>query len=83
MDATYYNGPDDREEWPANTGARLYFYSAACDGLVQAIRLAAVSEWQPYLGDTTGYALWQLRHVLKQGRALGLIQTHAELERAA
>lgn len=65
------------------TGARLYFFSCACDGLVHAIRLAAVSKWQPYLGDTTVYALAQLRHVLKRGRELGLIPTREKLERAA
>jgi len=54
--------------------SRQYFYGCACDGLVNAIKLASCSDWQPYIGDTTVYALAQLRHVLQQGRALGLIQ---------
>ena len=51
--------------------------------LVRAIQLAAVSDWQPYLGDMDTYALAQLRHVLRRGRALGLIASHEEMEKAA
>lgn len=60
-----------------------YLYGCACDGLVHAVRLAGRSDWQPYLGDTLINALAQLRIVLKQGRALGLIPTREELWRAA
>ena len=60
-----------------------FFYDCATSGLVTAVRLASRSDWQPYIGDTLVYALAQLAHVMKQGRALGLIPTHAEMEQAA
>lgn len=60
-----------------------YLFSCACDGLVHAVLLAGRSDWQPYLGDTLVNALAQLRIVLRQGRALGLIPSREELGRAA
>jgi hypothetical protein len=63
--------------------AELYFYNCACNGLVTAIRMASRADWQPYIGDTLVYALAQLKHVMRQGRALGLIPTRDEMERAA
>ena len=87
MDARQFNGDDDREDRGDRqervSGGRLYFYGCACDGLVRSVELAACSEWQPYIGDTTVYALASLRHVFKQGRALGLIPTREEMEQAA
>jgi hypothetical protein len=62
---------------------KRYFYDCACDGLVNAIRTASRRDWQPYIGDTLVYALAQLKHVMRQGRALGLIPTRDEMEQAA
>jgi hypothetical protein len=53
--------------------SQRYLFSCACDGLVTAIRMASRSDWQPYIGNTLVYALAQLKHVMRQGRALGLI----------
>jgi hypothetical protein len=63
--------------------AELYFYNCACNGLVLSVGIASRRDWQPYIGDTLVYALAQLKHVMRQGRALGLIPTHAETEKAA
>jgi hypothetical protein len=63
--------------------SQRYFYDCATSGLVNAVRLASRSDWQPYIGGTLDYALAQLKHVMRRGRALGLIPTRDEMEKAA
>jgi hypothetical protein len=63
--------------------SQRYLFDCAATGLVTSVRMASRSDWQPYIGNTLVYALAQLRHVMRQGRALGLIPTHAEMEKAA
>jgi hypothetical protein len=50
-----------------------YWYGCACDGLVRSIEIAATIDFFPYIGDTDVYVRASLRHVMRRGRALGLI----------
>jgi hypothetical protein len=63
--------------------SQRYLFNCACDGLVTAIGTASRSDWQPYIGNTLVHAMAQLTHVMRRGRELGLIPTHAEMEQAA
>lgn len=56
------------------------FFDGACDALVTDIRHACAIDWMPYWGDTTARALWQLHHVLKRAREMGLYPYTAQLE---